>query len=196
LVPDFADTDDFRFGLGRMDNVYYAILWAVALGGVGLSMQAAANVTKGTYFLRGDPSPALFGQAVTLLALLVVFAVMLLTPVLVFLFLNLRVVDEEMARLSGVRRVLEAQLRDARQPEEQEHLRTELREVSIRRANATKQTLLPTRRPSFLALLGVCVLLLLTLPLSIQALGRAGDRGHIISELFCSVSGNAARSPR
>lgn len=93
LVPDLTDTDDSRFGLGRMDNVYDSILWAIALGGVGLSLQDAANVTKGTYFLRGDPSPALFGQAVTLLALLTVFAVV--TPVCVFLFLNVRAVDGE-----------------------------------------------------------------------------------------------------
>lgn len=191
MVPDFEDTDDYRFGLGRMDNVYYAILWAIALGGVGLSLQAVANVTKGTYLLGGDPSPALFGQAVTLLAVLTVFAVVLLTPVCVFLFLNVRAVDEEMARLSGARRALEARLRDARRPEEQEHVRAELDDITARRANAKKQTLLPIRRRSFLALLAVCLLLLLALPLSIQLLGRAEDpTGHAISDLVCSISGN------
>jgi len=197
LVPDFADTDDFRFGLGRMDNVYYAILWAITLGGVGLSLQAAANVTKGTYFLGGDPSPALFGQAVTWLALLTVFAVALLTPVCVFLFLNVRAVDGEMARLSGVRRALEAQLRDAPRPEEQERLRAELNDVTVRRANARKQTLLPIRRPSFVALLVVCVLWLLALPLSIRALGQAEHPdGNAISELVCTMSGNSTHWPR
>jgi len=197
LVPDFADTDDFRFGLGRMDNVYYAILWAIALGGVGLWLQAAANVTKGTYFLGGDPSPALFGQAVTLLALLTVFAVALLTPVCVFLFLNVRAVDGEMARLSAARRALEAQLREAPRPEDQARLRAELNDLTVRRANAKKQTLLPIRRPSFVALLVVCLLLLLALPLSIRALGRAGNpAGNAISELVCSISGNSARWPR
>jgi hypothetical protein len=196
LVPDFADTDDFRFGLGRLDNIYYALLWAIALGGVGLSLQAAANVTKGTYFL-GDPSPALFGQAVTLLVLLTVFAVVLLTPVCVFLFLNVRAVDGELARLSAARQALEARLRDAGQPGDRERLRSELNDVITRRAGVKKQTLLPIRRPSFLASLVVCLLLLLALPLSIQSLARAGEPGvHRIGDLVCRISGNSARWPR
>lgn len=197
LVPDVGDTDDFRFGLGRMDNVYYSILWAVALGGVGLSLQAAANVTKGTYLLGGNASPALFGQVVTLAGVLVMFAVALLTPVGVFLFLNVRAVDAEMARLSGARRTIEAQLRQATRQEDRERLRTELQDTLDRRAIAKRQTLLPFRRLSFLALLLVCLALLLALPLSVQALSRGRDGvGHAISDTVCTVSGNAAHWPR
>jgi len=197
LIPDFGDTDDFRFGLGRLDNVYYAILCAIALGGIGLWLQAAANVTKGTYFLEGNPSPALFGQAFTVLGLITVFAVVLLTPVCVFLFLNVRAIDGEMARLSGDRRTLEARLRDAKQPEDRERLHSELNDVVVRRVNVKKQTLLPIRRPSFAALLIVCVLLLLALPLSIQTLARSADPTvHTIGDLVCSISGNSDRWPR
>jgi hypothetical protein len=177
-----------------MDNVYYATLWAVALGGIGLSLQAAANVTKGTYFLAGDPAPALFGQAVTLFGVLAVFAVVLVTPVCVFLFLHIRAVDEEIARLSVVRRALEVRMRETRRPEDRERLRLELDDVIVRRANVKRQTLLPIRRPSFLALLAVCLVLLTALPMSIQVFGRAGNStGHTIGDLVCTASGTAAR---
>jgi len=73
-------------------------------------------------------------------------------------------------------------------------VRAKLHELTIRRRNVKKQTLLPTRRRPFLILLGACVLLLLTLPLSIEALGRAGDRDHFITDVVCSLSGNPARS--
>ena len=195
-IPDFADTDDFRFGLGRMDNVYYAILCAVALGGVGLSLQAAANVTEGMGPTPGRSLARAVRPVVSLVALLAVFAVMLFTPVGVFLFLNLRAVDAELARLSGIRRGLETELDDARTPGDQERLRAKLHELTIRRRTVKKQTLLPTRRRSFLTLLGVCVLLLLTLPLSVTAIGRAGERDHFITDVVCTLSGNAAHSAR
>jgi hypothetical protein len=75
-------------------------------------------------------------------------------------------------------------------------LRTELNEVMVRRATAKKQTLLPIQRPSFVALLVVCLLLFLALPLSVRALGRWNPAGSVISDLVCSMSGNSARWPR
>ena len=160
------------------------------------SRPSVLSLTKGTYFLRGDPSPALFGQAVIVLTPLTVFAVVLLTPACVFLFLNVRAVDGEMARLPGVRRALATQLLDAQRPEDRERLRAELNDVTLRRANAKKQTLLPIRRPLFVALLMVCVLLLVALPLSVRALGRVGSPANsAITNLVCSISGNSANWP-
>ncbi len=168
LVPDFQDTDDYRFGLGRMDNVFYAILWLVAVSALGLTLQAAANVAKGTYFFAGDPTPALFGQAVSLLGVVALLLVPLLTPGGVFLFLNIKSVDHELARLSTIRRSLDAQLQTTIVLEERDRLRAELIDVGARRAIAKKQSLLPIRQPAFVALLSGSLLMLLLLPLSIS----------------------------
>jgi hypothetical protein len=193
LVPDFQDTDDYRFGLGRMDNVFYALLWLVAVSALGLTLQAAANVAKGTYFLAGDSSPALFGQAVSLLGVLALLLVPLLTPVGVFLFLNIKAVDQELARLAAVRRSLDAQSATSRSPEDRDRLRAELSDVSARRVIARKQSLLPIRQPAFLALLTAGLLMLLLLPLSIAWFsGSSGttDNGRLFTEVMCAMSGN------
>jgi hypothetical protein len=191
LSPDFQDTHDYRFGLGRLDNVYYAILWLVVIGSIALSLQAIANVTKGTYFLAGDPTPALFGQAVLLLGTVLLLLIVLLTPAGVFLFLNIKAVDQEVARLAVRRRRLETQLQAAPPGDERERLRAELRDLAERRAIVARQSLLPVRRPSFLVLCGASVLLLLLVPLSVRWFGSSShNSGGAITGAVCTLSGN------
>ena len=194
LLPDFQDQDDFRFGLGRMDNVYYAILALVLAGAVGLSLQAIANIEKGTYFLAGDPAPALFGQAVLLLATLALLAALLLTPACVFVYLTIRAVDEELSRLSTRRRLLDDRLAATRSTDEREGIRHELEAVAQRRLIAKKQTLLPLRRPAFLILLGASVAMLVVLPVIVQryrSQEASGPNGaHAIAGPVCEISGN------
>jgi hypothetical protein len=194
LTPDFQDTDDYRFGLGRLDNVYYAMLVFVTVGSLGLFLQIAANISKGTYFLAGDPAPALFGQAVLLLGTLGLLAVLLLAPVCVFLILTIKAVDEELARLSAARKSLEARIADARSADERNRLQLDLDRIRLRRGAARRQSLLPIRRPAFLALLAANLVMLIVLPLSVQWFsGRrttGGDR-QTISDSVCAACGNA-----
>jgi len=89
-----------HFGLGQFDSVYYVILGFVAAGAVGLFLQAAGNVSKGTYLLGGDPAPALLGQVVLLLGTIALLSLLLAAPASVFLFLTIKAVNEELARLS------------------------------------------------------------------------------------------------
>ena len=194
LAPDFQDEDDFRFGLGRLDNVYYAMLVLSMVGSLGLWLQAIANISKGTYFLAGDPVPALFGQAVLLLATLALLGVLLLTPAGVFVFLTIRVVDEELARLSSLRRDLESRLATSRSVEEREQLRAELEAIGRQRLTAKKQSLLPLRRPAFLLLLAASLIMLLVLPRTVQRYRDAAasdtNQTHSIAGAVCEIAGN------
>ena len=167
----------------------------VAVGSLGLFLQIAANVSKGTYFLAGDPAPALFGQAVLLLGTLGLLAVLLLTPVCVFLFLTIKTVDEELARLSVTRKSLEARLAEEGSLDERNRLHLDLERIRERRETARRQSLLPIRQPAFLALLAVSLLMLIVLPLSIQWFGgparTMGDGRQTISDTVCAACGNA-----
>jgi hypothetical protein len=193
LVPDFQDKDDYRFGLGRLDNVYYAILALIAVGSLGLFVQVAANVSKGTYFFAGDPAPALLGQAVLLLGTVGLLAILLVTPASVFLLLTVRAVGEELGRLSGVRKNLEAQLATARSSEERDQLRFELDRLRERRETTKRQSLLPIRRPAFLALVAASLLMLLVVPLSIRWFGGTStfEGSRTLSGAVCAACGNS-----
>ena len=164
------------------------------VGSLGLWLQAIANISKGTYFLAGDPVPALFGQAVLLLATLALLGVLLLTPAGVFVFLTIRVVDEELARLSSLRRDLESRLATSRSVEEREQLRAELEAIGRQRLTAKKQSLLPLRRPAFLLLLAASLIMLLVLPRTVQRYRDAAasdtNQTHSIAGAVCEIAGN------
>jgi hypothetical protein len=200
LVPDFQDKDDYRFGLGRLDNVYYGILVLAAAGSVGVFLQAAANVSKGTYFWSGDPAPALIGQAVTLLATLTLLAVALATPVCVFLFLTIKAIDEELARLSSSRKRLEARLAETRSSDERARLEFDIDVVLERRTTLKRQSLLPIRQPAFLTLLCASLVVLVGLPLSMRWFGDDVQTdvraGHSLSRAVCAACGNEPRTGR
>jgi len=194
LVPDLEDRDDYRFGLGRLDNVYYAILVLLAAGSFGRLLQVSANAAKGTYFFAGDPAAALIGQPVLLLTIVIILAVLVLTPIGVFLFLTIRAVDEELGRLSAARKRLEAERARARTADERERLQLELELLRDRRATARKQSLLPFKRPLFIGLLFVNVVLLLV-PLSVSRSGAGGVAAgawRSIVASVCAACGNAS----
>ncbi len=193
LNPDFRDEEDYRFGLGRLDNVYYAILVLVVLGSIGLGLQAIANISKGTYLLVGDPAPALFGQAVLLLGTLAALTVVLATPVAVFVFLTMRSVDEELGRLSRQRRDAEARLAAAHTAADRERVHFELETIAKYRTAARKQSLLPWRQPLFLTLLAACLATLLVLPVTVQRYRDSAPRGvaaRSLSSTVCELVGN------
>jgi hypothetical protein len=193
LTPDFRDDEDYRFGLGRLDNVYYAILVLVVLGSIGLWLQAIANISKGTYLLAGDPAPALFGQAVLLLGTLALLAVLVATPVAVFVFLTMRSVDEELGRLSMQRRDAEARLAAAHTVSDRQRVRFELETIAKYRTAARKQSLLPWRQPLFLMLLAACLAALLVLPVTVQSYRDSAPRSaaaRSLSSTACELAGN------
>jgi hypothetical protein len=198
LVPDLQDKDDYRFGLGRLDNVYYALLLIGAVASLARFLQISANVSKGTYFFAGDPAPALVGQPVVVFAVLVLLAVLVLTPVGVFLFLTVRAVDEELARLAAARKNLEEQRLAARSREDRDRIQFDIDMLRERRETAKKQSLLPIRQPVFIGLLAANLVILLILPKSIGWFGEAAPgRGdtvwHAISDSVCAACGNAPR---
>jgi hypothetical protein len=194
LEPDFHDTDDYRFGLGRLDNVYYAILVLILLGSLGLFLQLAANVSKGTYLLTGDPAPALFGQVVLLLGTLGLLVVLVLTPVCVFMFLTIKAVDEELMQLSDARKSLESRLAETQSVDEVQRLRVELALIRERRETAGRQRLLPIKQPAFLVLLGTSLMVLVLLPPSVAWFRHPPSPAAIdrpsISDAVCAASGN------
>jgi hypothetical protein len=195
LIPDLQDRDDYRFGLGQLDHVYYAILALVSAGALGLFLQAAANVSKGTYFLAGDPAPALFGQAVLLFGTIALLTIVLTAPITVFLVLTIKVVGDELGHLSARRKALDTQLSTARSEAEREHLRREIAMILERRALARKQSLLPIRRPAFLILLTANLAMLVLLPATIQWLGTPSSSKLSLtqrwSNAICVACGNA-----
>src|SRR5262249_17374967 len=150
---------------------YYAILFVLAAGSVGRLLQVSANVSKGTYFFAGDPAPALIGQPLLLLTVVFVLAVLVLTPIGVFLFLTVRAVDDELGRLSAMRKNLEAQRANAHSPETRDRLQAEIDALRHRRETARKQSLLPLRRPPFVGLIATNVLLLVLIPFSLGWIG-------------------------
>jgi hypothetical protein len=188
LVPDLDDKDDYRFGLGWLDNVYYAMLFLIAAGSIGRLFQVSSNASKGTYFFGGDPAPALIGQPVLLLGVLGLLGVLVLTPVGVFLFLTIRAVDEELGRLSAVRKTLESQRASATSSETRERVQHEIELLRERRETAKKQSLLPIRQPMFVGLLAINVLLLGLIPLSSEWLANPIWRS--INESICAACGN------
>jgi len=201
LVPDLEDKDDYRFGLGWLDNVYYAILMLTAAGSIGSLLQVSANASKGTYFFGGDPALALIGQPVVLLTVLVVLVVLVATPLGVFLFLTIRAVDEELSRLSAARKNLESQRASARSAEARERLQSEIDLLRERRDTAKKQSLLPIRQPMFVGLIAVNLLLLLLIPLAADWLGGTGRTNgtrlwRSMNDSICAACGNSPPAAR
>jgi hypothetical protein len=121
--------------------------------------------------------------------------VLVLTPVGVFMFLTIKAVGQELARLSGVRKSLEARLAETRLADEADRLRLELEQIRERRKTAGRQRLLPIKQPAFLFLLAASVLMLVVLPLFIPWFGDTSQAtagsGPSISDAVCAACGNA-----
>jgi hypothetical protein len=118
----------------------------------------------------------------------------LLTPVGVFLFLTVKAVDEELARLSAARKSLEARLVETHSVDVLNRLRRDLEHIRERRATARRQRLLPIRQPAFLALVVACLVMLLGLPLSIRWFSgtpRTTAGGRTVADAVCAACGNA-----
>jgi len=84
-------------------------------------------------------------------------------------------------------------LQSARPGEEQDRLRSELAEQGRLREIVAKQSLLPLRRRSFLALCVVSLALLLLLPFSVRWFATSGNGEGAIKAAVCTVMGNPTR---
>lgn len=189
LDPDLGDRHDYRFGLGRLDNAYYAILLFVSVASIGRLAQTAANVPKGTYFLAASSVAPLIGQPLVFLAILAVLALLLVAPMVGFLVLTLRSVDREAAALARHRAMLGRRLATARLALDREQLQREIQAIDERRAVAAKQSLLPTRRPVFWWLLALNVVLLFVAPTVLPALTRS-QAWQSAGVFICAACGN------
>ncbi len=194
LEPDLGDRHDHRFGLGRLDNAYYAILLFVSVASVGRLAQAAANIPKGTYFLAAPSVAPLIGQPLTFLSILAMLAVLVLTPMVGFMFLTLRSVDREVATMARHRSLLDQRLTASRRTAESEQLQREISALDDRRAVVARQSLLPTRKPLFWWLIALNAVLLFVIP---AALGTAtGSRiWRSAGEFVCAACGNSQTLP-
>jgi tRNA A-37 threonylcarbamoyl transferase component Bud32 len=190
LTPDLRDRSDQRFGLGRLDNVYYAILILVALtSAVGL-MQVTANLNKGTYFLTGREVLPLIGQPMVLLSAAVLLAAVVIVPFVLFMLLAIKVVNQELARLNALEKQLDAAWERTQMSAERERIENEMKALEDRRKVIAVQALLPTKKHFFQLLLAINLILLILPPVVMTT--RAGtDAGRFIREFICVLCGNS-----
>jgi hypothetical protein len=190
LVPDLEDRQDARFGLARLDNVYFATLTLLFLGALGWLAQLAANVHKGTNFFRGNAAIPLVGQPLLVLAVVGLTLILILVPLGIFGLLTIRIVDRERGRLSTLERQLQGRLHAAGFREARARIDAELNDVRERRQVLDRQRLLPTARPVFWWLLLATALALLAGPAAV-----AGPKGsgvvRAVGEALCAACGNA-----
>jgi tRNA A-37 threonylcarbamoyl transferase component Bud32 len=194
LTPDLADQDDYRLGLGRLDNVYYSILFILVLGSLGRVLQAIANLYKGTNFFQERWGLALIGQLVVLICALLVFAGVILTPVIVFMLLTIKSVDQELARLSLQRKTAEQQLDKVRFSQDRQRILGEIGALQERRAIVRNQSLLPRKRPLFWYLIAANIVLLLIIP-AMLGTETFANSWHDFSRFVCAACGNSSTMP-
>ena len=192
LTPDLTDRADHRFGLGSLDNVYCAVLILLALASVGASLQAlrpaATQSEKGTYFLRGREVLPLIGQPLVLLSTVIVFGTLVLTPVILFMLLTIRVVNQELARLRDAQKALEAAWEGTSVAGDRERIEMEMKVVEGRRKAIAMQSLLPAKKPVFQALLAANVVFLLILPPVVTKTRGGAGAVRFAGEFLCVLS--------
>ena len=191
LTPDLQDRSDQRFGLGRLDNVYYVTLVLLAMTSMVGSMQAAANLSKGTYFLGGREVLPLIGQPLVLLSAAVLLGSLVLVPIILFMLLTIRVVNQELAHLSVAQKQLDAAWEKASLSSDRDRIEREMEVLKERRNVLATQSLLPIKRPFFRLLLVLNLVLLLILPPLITRTGAAAGAGRFISDFVCVLCGNS-----
>jgi hypothetical protein len=121
-------------------------------------------------------------------------AVLVLTPMVGFMFLTLRSVDREVATMACHRSLLDQRLTASRRTAESEQLQREISALDDRRAVVARQSLLPTRKPLFWWLIALNAVLLFVIP---AALGTAtGSRiWRSAGEFVCAACGNSQTLP-
>jgi hypothetical protein len=193
LAPDLEDRHDARFGLGRLDNVYFATLVFLLICAVGQLCQLIANIHKGTNFFRGNAAVALVGQPLVVSAMTVLVVIVVLVPLGVFALLTIRVVERERARLAAMQRQLQVRLLDAPFPEARARIAIDIQDLQDRRRVIDQQRLLPTGRPIFWWLLGTIVALLVLAP-PVIASSVGWELVQAMNERICAACGNARSS--
>jgi hypothetical protein len=190
LAPDLDDRHDYRFGLGRLDNVYFAALLCLALGSLGRLAQTMANFNKGTYFFRGNAALPLIGQPMLLLAVFVLLVVLVMTPIIVFMLLTIRAVDHERARLAAMQKELQERLAAVIFRERRAQIQADIEQLTEGRRVIDRQRLLPTAKPLFWWLLAANAMLLLIVPVAV-ATDTGRDLWRYITNALCAACGNA-----
>lgn len=194
ISPDLNDRDDYRFGLGRLDAVYLAVLVVLTLAFIVQDLQVAANWAKGTHSLRRAVDASLLGQlaglGAVLLLLLIVFSLSLTT----FAYLVIRNVSREKERLSAEASALDGRAAAAASAEEKARWEGRAEAARERRRVAERQRLIPSAKPAFVLLLAANVLLfahimqLTPAPGSPPPIGTAFWAGF--GERVCLLAGN------
>lgn len=189
LTPDVEDRSDFRFGLGRMDNVYHGVLILLLFASSAVLLQVVTNLNKGTYFVGRIAVVLLIGQAVTLVSASMLLAVLVVTPVVLFLFLTVHTVNHELEHLAHATKELHERRRRTARAEERAKIEEDLAELDQRRSIIHRQSLLPTKSPLFRGLLIANVLMLALAPFVLVGTELGAGAARRLSDLLCALCG-------
>jgi hypothetical protein len=196
ITPNLADRDDYRFGLGRLEAVYLALLAVLTLAFMVQDLQVAANWAKGTHSLRRAVDATLLGQlaglGAVLLLLLTVFSLSFTT----FVYLVIRNVSREKERLSAEANAFEQRGRAADSAAEQARWKNRAEETREQRRVAARQGLIPWSNPAFALLLVANLLLFVHIMQMTPAPGSPAPFGTGFwagfGERVCLLAGNGS----
>ena len=196
LDPDFEDTNDYRLGLGQLDNAYNATLVFVLLGSSVFLLQALANLGKGTYFFTGNPNLQWLGQVATLAVTVAMIMFTIFWPTVLFILLTVRARAAALARLAIEQENLEKKLRLSPRSAKRD-LEDELEVLRERRETIKRQSLLPLRNRTFRRLVVLSLVFLIIVPIAVGWLDLPGNSGagslilRKINNFTCSLCGNS-----
>jgi len=196
LYPDFEDTNDYRLGLGQLDNAYNATLVFALLGSSVFLLQGLANVGKGTYFFTGNPNLLWVGQLATLGVTVAIIMFTIFWPTVLFVLLTVRARAAALARLAIEQQDLEKKLRVSPRSTRRD-LEDQLDGLRERREIIKRQSLLPLRNRTFRRLVVVSLVFLIIVPIAVAWLDLPGgtSTGSLflrkINNFSCSLCGNS-----
>jgi hypothetical protein len=117
-----------------------------------------------------------------------------LVPIVLFMLLTIRVVNQGLAHLSVAQKQLDAAWEKASLSSDRDRIEREMQVLQERSNVLATQSLLPTKRPFFRFLFVLNLVLLLILPPLITRTAPAGA-GRFISDFACVLCGNSQRPP-
>jgi len=196
LDPDFEDTNDYRLGLGQLDNAYNATLVFALLGSSVFLLQGLANLGKGTYFFTGNPNLLWVGQLATLAVTVAIIMFTIFWPTVLFILLTVRARAAALARLAIEQENLEKKLRLSPRSDKRD-LEYELEGLRERRETIKRQSLLPLRNRTFRRLVVASLVFLIIVPVAVAWLDLQSGTGpgslvlRKINNFSCSLCGNS-----